>query len=552
MLHVLRVGECERFKMYWHLVIGIGAVGAALYSAAAWLARRDAHLAANCVVYTALSCFERAKIRQHAQHLPILLALLTALSCNVRSTPVVPPEPATKAVALHVTDATGVGLVGARAQLDLDAFGIGNRLGAQAPIVVTTDANGRAVFAAVPWDTRQVQLTITADGFEPWSESVRLPDQLSYDWPEPVVLQRQRSALTPLRAAGRQLQDGTGRVFQWRSVTAFRLVDFVASGQPDAAAAYLAWARAHGITIVRVLTTARWLFVLTPERGAAALPTLLQLAAAEGLYVNVVAAADTCLTPTAGPCPQAEPYFDLPAHVTAIGAACAVAGNCVVEMANEPDHATQATRLRDPARLQALRALIPATVPVALGPAHGADDESRAYVGGDFIVVHGDRADGDGGWRWVRHTNEQRVLSEETRQFVVNNEPKRDDLSADKHLAMALLCRLHGLGDTFHYAGGLQAQIPTGAELTAFEARRRGWTAIPDEFVGRYTNAGFPDSPVKSFRDAVRAYSSVRVRDGYTLVFGFQPAPQIEWSDNWPTRVRRFVDGGTQLWQVVR
>ena len=70
------------------------------------------------------------------------------------------------------------------------------------------------------------------------------------------------------------------------------------------------------------------------------------------------------------------------------------------------------------------------------------------------------------------------------------DEPKRDDLAADKHLGLALLCRLFGLGDTFHFAGGLQAQIPAGAELTAFEARRHGWEAIPPDWLGAYLNSG--------------------------------------------------------------
>src|SRR5207249_4132796 len=140
-----------------------------------------------------------------------------------------------------------------------------------------------------------------------------------------------------------------------------------------------------------------------------------------------------------------------------------------------PLHPTQAPRFGDVAYLTALSGLMPASVPRALGSTHGDSDESDVLRAGDYLCIHGARTDGDSGWRWVRHTNEQRVLSERIDKPAVNDEPKRDDLAADKHLGLALLCRLFGLGDTFHFAGGLQAQIPAGAELTAFEARRHGW-----------------------------------------------------------------------------
>ena len=347
-----------------------------------------------------------------------------------------------------------------------------------------------------------------------------------------------------LRAEGRRLVDPAGRPFIWRGLTGFRAVELVASGRAADAEAFFSWAQSQDVTIVRVLTMAANLFHLAPEAGAAALPATLDLAADFGLYLEVVGLADT-----------ASFQFDVRAHIEAIGAVCAARSNALVEIANEPRHPTQDPRLADPSVLLALRSAVPASVPVALGAAHGADDESEAYVGGDYVTVHSDRRDGDSGWRWVRHINEHRALSERIRKFVVNDEPRRDDLARDKHLAVAFFCRANGLGDTFHYSAGLNAEIATGAELEALAARRRGWMAIPSDFFGSYRNVGFIDSPVRSadFTTVVRVYSSVRSNDGYVIGLGVAPGgPRVDWSPAWPNRELLAAEGGTALWRVWR
>lgn len=471
-----------------------------------------------------------------------LLALLVLPGC-ASAPPVEPPPvpaPTTKMFAVHVTDAQGVGIVGARARLDSgDPF----RTLDFRPLTAETDPNGRAFFSTVPWDTRQVQLTVTADGFESRSESILIPDQPSTDW-LPIILIKIVPILPRLRVDGRRFVTVDGRGFRWNGFTAFRLVELVASGREADADRFLAWAAAHGVTIVRVLAMARHLFILGPETGRKALPAALALVARHGVYVEVVALADS-----------GSYTFNHDEHIRAIGAICEAATNCVLELANEvlPRHPTQDVRLGDVEYLRSLRKLVPASVPVSLGSTHADQDESDALKDGDFLTIHGDRQDGDAGWRWVRHTNEQRVLSERIGKPAVNDEPKRDDLSPDKHLAMALLCRLYGLGDTFHSAAGLQAQIPVGDELAAFLARRRGWLAIPPDFVGGYKNAGHFDSPVEHFALAVRAYSSIRGSDGYTLVFGIgRGGPQIGWSPRWPRRELVLSEGATQLYRVSR
>jgi len=240
------------------------------------------------------------------------------------------------------------------------------------------------------------------------------------------------------------------------------------------------------------------------------------------------------------------------AITTSIGQRCADAQNAFLEIANEPIHDTQRAEVGDANYLSTLRALVPPSLPVALGAAHGGDDESRAFIGGDYITVHGARDDGDNGWRFVRHTNEQRVLSEETNKPVVNDEPRRDDLSPDKHIALAVLCRIMGIGDTFHSAAGLHANLPEGPELAALKARRRGWDMIPADFFGAYKNTGFTGSPVEEFDGAVRVYSSIAGGDGYTLGLGVTAAdgPRCRWSGGWPTRTVVCSEGGVRVWRV--
>jgi hypothetical protein len=64
-LTVLQCGECETLKASVHgsalaLVALMG-----LYNAAAWLKRRDAHLAVNAVLYAALAAWEQKHVAHH-------------------------------------------------------------------------------------------------------------------------------------------------------------------------------------------------------------------------------------------------------------------------------------------------------------------------------------------------------------------------------------------------------------------------------------------------------------------------------------------------------
>lgn len=278
-------------------------------------------------------------------------------------------------------------------------------------------------------------------------------------WVLPVHAASQR-----VRVEGTRFARADGTRFAWRGITAFRLAEEVATGRAADAEKYLTWCAVHHITVVRVLAMAKHPFVLPPDKGVAALPALLALAAARGLEVEVVALADTV-----------EYQFDINNHVTAIGRACSSSGNCFVEIANEPYHATQAVAVHDRAFLRKLRGLIPSEIPVALGAAERPEDSG----GGDYATIHTARDTGEGGWGHVHALEALRGLPERLKMPIVSDEPigageqlepGRRDNDPARVRAAAKLTRDLGLGATFHYSGGIGAQIPVGRELACFTA----------------------------------------------------------------------------------
>lgn len=68
-LDVLHCGSCEEVKLGVHATaLGIAAL-CGLYNAAAWLRRREQHLAVNTVLYAALVVWEHRHVAHHAAEL---------------------------------------------------------------------------------------------------------------------------------------------------------------------------------------------------------------------------------------------------------------------------------------------------------------------------------------------------------------------------------------------------------------------------------------------------------------------------------------------------
>lgn len=239
----------------------------------------------------------------------------------------------------------------------------------------------------------------------------------------------------------------------------------VAHRREAEAVAYLDWAASEGLNVVRVLTMARHLFALRPEDGRNALPRLLDLAHERGLAVEVVAFADSREYP-----------LDLDTHLREVGRIALEKENAFVEIANEPGHPTQATQLHDPAELQRLATLVPPPVVMALGSA----EYAVGYAAGDYATFHFPR---EAGWGHVLRLAEGASFIDQWKKPVINDEPigaaleyqeGRRDNEPSRFAAAAALTALTGMGGTFHYEGGLQAQIPRGREAACLAAWQMG------------------------------------------------------------------------------
>jgi hypothetical protein len=92
-LKVLKCGNCEELKLGVHATaLGIATL-CGLYNAAAWLSRREQHLAVNAVLYAALIAFEQRHVAHH-------IAAMRATSGGVGETPAeTPPSPGDAAIA---------------------------------------------------------------------------------------------------------------------------------------------------------------------------------------------------------------------------------------------------------------------------------------------------------------------------------------------------------------------------------------------------------------------------------------------------------------------
>lgn len=352
--------------------------------------------------------------------------------------------------------------------------------------------------------------------------------------------------LTRLLPNGRRLVNAEGLRFQWRGLTAFRLLEMLATQKHSEVCGFLDWAASNRVTVLRTLTMCSDVFSLSPESGRANLPRLLELCRARGLYLEAVGLADTKAAGTTRE--QAQ------RHLSDLGAICRENENAVLEVANEPRHDTQQDWVGEPSALRELALLVPDVVPLALGAAHGSDDENAEFAISPavYVTIHSDRRDGDGGWRHVRHMREMEAMSCSVGKPVIDDEPigaasefvagKRENDPA-KWWARGALSRILRIGSTCHLESGLHCTIPTWRELACVEAWRDGLDALPPDLEDhtRFANTGWtppnPESPVKRIDESkvVRAYSATDASgaSAWTCALGVTDAAGLEWREDW-------------------
>ena len=340
-----------------------------------------------------------------------------------------------------------------------------------------------------------------------------------------------------------------GRPFRWRGVTAFGLADLVADGREPEARAFVEWARTSGFNVLRVLTmlpNGGWL-ELSPEAGRRASARVFALAREHGLYVQAVALANTG--------ERSGRYGTdafLREQVREIGRLCASAGNCVLEIANEPYHRTQAD-LDVPALMERLQREVPDGLPTAWGAA--GDEASRAMAGGTFVVVHVDRS----GDRWARVARMRGLaaLSAATGKFVVDNEPigaaerperSRRDSAPEAFFAQGALSRVLDVGSTFHCQDCLVARVPGPVQQRCARAFIAGTRFVSDDVT---VLPSVHDGPVE---EPSPEWTVTGTGGGHGFVVTLGPAAKTapRFRPGWRDSTRIAARPGVEVWTAVR
>jgi hypothetical protein len=353
-------------------------------------------------------------------------------------------------------------------------------------------------------------------------------------------------AVGPLARCGRALCREDGSRFRWRGITAFALLDLIADGKDGDSRAFLQWARDERFTVVRVLAmNPNGWFDLQAADGRRALPALLRLAAEHQLYVQIVALANTV----------GRPRNELIEQVRAIGGLCASADNCILEIANEPYHSSQA-KLQDASLMHDFQSRVPGTVATAWGAA--SDYKSDVMAGGGYVVAHiarsGDR------WARVARVRDLAELSKRTGKLVVDNEPmgaaeriersRRDTLPA-AFFAQGALSRLLELGSTFHCSDCLEARVPGPTQKACAEAFIAGATVVPDDVQLSEVEDRTPDAGALRANLAAlgpRAFAGIANGHGWLARVGEGSDRAVTWKGPWTIEKRIAQRPGVSVW----
>lgn len=419
-----------------------------------------------------------------------------------------PPPPANPMRAVAVTAFTAEHTPVEGATVTIDNVGPNDFVG-------VTNGAGYVEFREVPVSLGASQLTIVAQGYKPYVMPVHLA-------PVNHILRVGDKAggpadieLPPLqRAMETRPYGGTVRVEGVTFATADRgwffpvfapayvLPVLFLRDQPRAEA-YMDWMIKTGFNGARFFGGAiNWPdWKQTPQESRAGLAALLPVFKRRGLYATASALTDTAIT-----------TYDHEAHVREIGAMAQAHGNLLVEIANEPYHATaQAGKVHDFNYLAQLARLVPPGVPVALGAplTDEPSGELAAVLGkGSYVTTHLDRGGGQvvrGEWDMVRRCHSFMEVIDKTKRASLNNEPigwnevaipGRRNANPAIAFAMGALSRLFGSGLVSHAEHGLRCQMPGPVQQRCHEEVIAGVKSVAVPGRLHYSREGLSDAPI--------------------------------------------------------
>lgn len=382
-----------------------------------------------------------------------------------------------------------------------------------------TDGAGNAIFTKLLRGHYEACVT-SYTGYKPGCQPFDLPG-------DPIVELSLERVIPPME----RIQVGVR--FSPRPVFASFLYSL--SKSPEARRVGLREYKALGFNGVRVFGGELGQVGQTPESARTQFPLLLQEALEEGMYVQIAV-----LTGTAT-------GYDAESHLRAMGQVCAQWANCLLEVANEPYHATQSDLLHHPDQLLNLArtALQGLSLSFSLGAAE--QDElingAYAYDGGGWNTAHLDRSRDK--WNQIRRLKEIWDIGNTLRKAVMSGEPigaadvsqaGRRESDPNFFFAMGELCRGFDIGCVWHSESGLNAvPLTPHQEECAFQFIY-GERLFGNNDHYEFFNTGWAGGPVRKAEfvsGSERAYSFIRGGSGFISLTGWTTDPHLEMQNGW-------------------